>query len=178
MSDLDELAGHAFISYVREDAPRVDELQRTLEDAGIRIWRDTADLWPGEDWRENVRRAITDNALAFLACFSAVGINKRKSYQNEELLLAIEEMRKRPPYEPWLIPVRFDDCAIPDRDIGGGRTLTSIQRVDLFGEGLAENSERLVGGILRILGRNAGPVTSTTADPGSGRRSRLRFGRA
>ena len=124
-------------------------MQRTLEDAGIRIWRDTADLWPGEDWRENVRRAITDNALAFLACFSAVGINKRKSYQNEELLLAIEEMRKRPPYEPWLIPVRFDDCAIPDRDIGGGRTLTSIQRVDLFGEGLAENSERLVGGILR-----------------------------
>ena len=62
-------AGHAFISYVREDSNRVDQLQRRLEAAGIPVWRDTADLWPGEDWRAEIRRAISDNALVFIACF-------------------------------------------------------------------------------------------------------------
>ena len=45
-----------------------------LEAAGIPVWRDTADLWPGEDWRMNIRRAITDNALVFIACFSLVSL--------------------------------------------------------------------------------------------------------
>lgn len=63
-------AGHVFISYVREDADRVGQLQRALQVAGIPVWRDTADLWPGEDWQAKIRSAITDNALVFIACFS------------------------------------------------------------------------------------------------------------
>jgi hypothetical protein len=60
-----ELIGHAFISYAREDSPRVDQLQQMLKAAGIPEWRDTAGLWPGEDWRAKIRHAITDNALVF-----------------------------------------------------------------------------------------------------------------
>jgi hypothetical protein len=44
-----EVEGHVFISYVREDSRRVDRLQQVLQSAGIRVWRDTANLWPGED---------------------------------------------------------------------------------------------------------------------------------
>jgi transcriptional regulator with XRE-family HTH domain len=150
-----KLAGHAFISYVREDSHRVDQLQRTLEAAGIRVWRDTADLWPGENWRANIRRAITDNALVFIACFSQLSLRRKRSYQNEELLLAIEQLRLRRPDDPWLIPVRFDDCDIPDRDLGSGRTLASIQRADLFGDKSAENAMRLLAAIQRILPPNS-----------------------
>jgi tetratricopeptide (TPR) repeat protein len=159
-SDIDTrgvLAGHAFISYVREDAHRVDQLQRVLEDAGIRVWRDTADLWPGEDWRTKIRREITGNALAFIVCFSRRSIARTKSWQNEELTLAIEQLRLRNPDEPWLIPVRFDECDIPDRDIGGGRTLSSLQRADLIGESFNEGAARLVAAVLRILERHPGP---------------------
>ena len=74
------------------------------------------------------------------------------SYQNEELTLAIEQLRLRPPGDPWLIPVRFDECRIPAWDIGGGRTLASIQRADLFGNHFRGAAERLVAAILRILG--------------------------
>jgi hypothetical protein len=119
---------HAFISYVREDADRVDRLQRILEAAGVKVWRDTADLWPGEDWRARIRQAITQNSLAFIACFSERSEAREVSGQNEELTLAIEQMRLRRPNRPWLIPVRFDDIDVPDIDIGGGRTLNSIQR--------------------------------------------------
>jgi serine/threonine protein kinase len=150
--EASNIAGHAFISYVREDSRQVDWLQQNLEGAGIPVWRDTADLWPGEDWRAKIRRAITDNALVFIACFSQIGVSRHKSYQNEELTLAIEQMRLRPPDDPWLIPVRLDECGIPDREIGAGRTLASIQRADLFGDSANEGIERLMTAILRILG--------------------------
>jgi hypothetical protein len=154
--EADNLAGHAFISYVREDSAQVDRLQRTLQAAGIPVWRDTADLWPGEDWRAKIRSAITGNALVFIACFSWASLARSRSYQNEELTLAIEQLRLRSPDEPWLIPVRLDDCEIPDRDIGGGRTLTSIQRADLFADSSGDNAGRLVATILRILRRHSG----------------------
>jgi len=146
--------GHVFISYIREDSIEVDRLQRLLESAGLRVWRDTADLWPGEDWRVKIRQAIRDDALVFLACFSRRGLTRRRSYQNEELILAIDQMRLRPPGEPWLIPVRFDECDIPDWEIGGGRSLTDIQHADLFDDGFDDAAARLTAAVLRILGRH------------------------
>jgi peptide/nickel transport system substrate-binding protein len=149
--------GHVFISYVREDSRHVDALQRILQAAGIRVWRDTADLWPGEDWRTKIRRAITSDALVFIACFSRRSTARRKSYQNEELNLAIEELRQRPEDQPWFVPVRLDDCQIPGIYIGGGnRTLSHIQCVDLFGKHAGEGAARLVAAILRILGPGPG----------------------
>ena len=126
VSERDEPSGHVFISYVRENSSAVDELQQAFESAGIRVWRDTRDLWPGEDWREKIRDAITRNALVFIACFSRESSSRAKSYQNEELTLAVEEIRQRPPKIPWLIPVRLDNCDIPDLDIGGGRRLVQF----------------------------------------------------
>jgi TIR domain len=148
------MPGHVFLSYAREDTGHVDRLQGSLEDAGVRVWRDTADLWPGENWRAKIRRAITDDALVFIACFSRKSLRRRVSYQNEELVLAIEQLRLRAPGMPWLIPVRFDDCRIPDLDIGGGRALASIQRADLFGSRYAEGMARLVAAVRHILGKH------------------------
>jgi Flp pilus assembly protein TadD len=148
------VAGHVFISYVREDKAHVDRLQRALEAAEIPVWRDTHDLWPGQDWKLMIRRAISEEALVFIVCFSEVSLGKARSYQREELLLAIEGLRLRSPEQPWLIPVRFDDCVIPDRDIGAGRTLTSIQHADLFGATLYEQTARLVVTVRAILGHN------------------------
>jgi TIR domain len=147
------LVGHVFVSYVREDSPNVDRLQWALQDAGIRVWRDTVDLWPGEDWRRKIRQAITSDTLVFLACFSRKSLARVRSYQNEELTLAIEQLRQRRPDEPWIIPVRFDECEIPDVDIGGGRSLASIQRADLFGERFDEGAARLIQAVVRLLGR-------------------------
>jgi hypothetical protein len=152
MTGSSQLPGHAFISYVHEDSPRVDQLQQALQAAGVRVWRDTSDLWPGEDWRTKIRRAISEDALAFLACFSSSSLARKASYQNEELLLAIDQMRMRRPDEPWLIPVRFDEVDVPDIDLGGGRTLASLQSADLFGAHSGQGMSRVVQVVLRILG--------------------------
>jgi hypothetical protein len=162
------LARYAFISYVREDGPRIDELQQALETAGIPVWRDTARLSPGEDWRAKIRQAITDGSLVFVACFSRASLGRSRSYQNEELVLAIEELRRRRPQDSWLIPVRLDDCDIPELDIGGGRTLASIQRVDLFGARADEETTRLIAAVQRILSRNPAQPEVPLAAPGRG----------
>src|SRR5262249_22242202 len=130
---------------------RVDKLQQALQAAGVRVWRDTKDLWPGQDWRKMIRRAITDNALVFIACFSTHSAARTTSYQNEELLLAIEQLRQRQPDDPRLIPVRFDECEVPDLDIGAGRTLASIQRADLFGDRCEAQMKKLVAMVQALL---------------------------
>lgn len=149
--DPNATPGHAFISYVREDGRRVDRLQGILEAAGIRVWRDTANLGPGQDWKMQIRQAITSSSLVFIACFSENSEMRQESYQYEELILAVEQMRSRRPGQPWLIPVRFAECQIPDFDLGAGRTLDSLQRVDLFSDSWETGAARLVAAVLRIL---------------------------
>lgn len=170
MSDELRAPGHAFLSYVREDSGAVDRLERILRAAGVSVWRDT-DLRPGEDWRIRIRHAITRDALAFIACFSTNSTSRESSYQREELTLAIEQLRQRKPDTSWLLPVRLDDCIIPDLDIGGGRTLASIQRADLFGDRRDEGVARLVAAVLGILGS----PSRTAVVQGSAYRSTTQF---
>jgi Restriction endonuclease/TIR domain len=163
---MEDFAGHAFISYVREDSGEVDRLQRILEAAGIPVWRDTANLWPGENWSVKIKDAITRDALVFIACFSSRSVSRQKSYQNQELMLAVEQLRLRRPDDPWLIPVRFDACDVPDLELGPGRTLASIHRADLFGEDRNRAAGRLVAAVLRLLGSGA-------SAPAEGQRARF-----
>lgn len=155
--------GHAFISYVREDSGEADALQRMLQAAEIPVWRDTASLRPGADWRAKIRDAITRDALVFIACFSSHSAARRASYQNEELRLAIDQLRLRLPDDPWLVPVRFDSCDVPDFELGAGRTLASIQQTDLFGPGRDLAARRLIAAVQRLLRQPPSPIAGPSA---------------
>jgi WD40 repeat protein len=171
--------GHVFISYAREDAERVDELAERLESAGVRVWKDTHSIDPGQDWRAEIRKAISEHTLVFLACFSRTGQAKDKSFQREELILACEQMRLRAPEKTWLIPVRFDDCTIPDYDLGTGRDLSSLNRADLFDDVWPSEVDRLVASVLALLTTAAvepGPAEPFSASAEAG--SRLTHGAA
>ena len=143
---------HVFVSYVRQDADRVDALCEVLEASGIPYWRDRTSLAPGDAWKSKIRDAIRDGSLVFLACFSDASRGRDKSYMNEELTLAVEEFRKMPPGRTWIIPVRLDDGDVPPWDLGAGRTLDDINFVDLFGAKYAANAASLVTTIHRLLG--------------------------
>jgi len=152
---------HVFISYVREDRGQVDRIESLLRDAGIPVWRDVNSLWPGDDWRRKIRQAITDDAFAFIACFSRASNARELSGQNAELDLAIEQLRLRRPDLPWLIPVRLDDCEIPEFEIGAGRTLKSLHWVDLFGSEETKSGQRLMEAVGPLVGpRRPRPTNS------------------
>jgi hypothetical protein len=133
---------HVFISYVRENEQDVERLCDELRQRGIEPWRDREQIQPGQRWRQAIRHAIEDGAF-FLACFSTEYTTRDSTYMNEELTLAIDELRQRPTDRAWFIPVLLSNCSLPDRDIGGGETLRDLQWVALW-EGWQEGIRRIV----------------------------------
>lgn len=152
MSDGSAEGKHAFISYVRENKAEVDRLCRHLENAGIPYWRDRKDLAPGDKWKDKIREAIASGSVAFLACFSERSKAKDSSYMNEELHLAVEQYRLRPPDRTWLIPVRFDSGDIPTWRLSANETLSDLDYADLFGADYADNAIKLMEAVKRALG--------------------------
>ena len=144
-------AGHVFISYVREDSGRVDRLKALLDQAGIRSWRDISELEPGQDWKAEIRAAIRAGS-AFIACFSEHTERRDTSVMFAELADASEQMRHRAPGKPWLIPVRFAECQLPYIDLGFGRDLDALQRVDLFDGNWEPAIQRLVAAVRKMVG--------------------------
>lgn len=124
---------HVFVSYVHQDSEIVDRLVMSLRTQGVNVWIDREQIKPGEKWQPAIRNAIREGAY-FLACFSMASQERARSYMNEELTLAIEELRRRPSDRRWFIPVLLSDCAVPDRSIGAGETLRDIQWVSLTGD--------------------------------------------
>ncbi|WP_433270673.1 toll/interleukin-1 receptor domain-containing protein [Actinosynnema sp. CS-041913] len=169
----DNEAKHVFVSYVSEDLDRVRKLCALLEAADVPYWQDRRSLAPGDHWKRRIRDAIRSDSLVFLACFSDNSRTKARSYMNEELNLAVEEFRLRPPGAPWLVPVRFDDGEVPDWDLGGGRTLHDLNFVDLFGEEYAANAVRLTTTITNLIGAvklDARTVRAAVAEAGDAER--------
>lgn len=120
-----------FISYVKEDSTIVNKLVDQLNAHGIDTWVDKSSLAPGARWKTSIRHAIEDGDF-FIACFSESYNNRAKTYMNEELTFAIEQLRLRPMSRIWFIPVKITECEIPDREIGAGETLNSFHYVELF----------------------------------------------
>src|ERR1041385_3515428 len=110
------MARHIFISYVREDFKTVDRLSIQLESYGLSVWLDREMIAPGVRWRDAIRHAIRSGDL-FLACFSPAYAARERAFMNEELTLAIDELRLRPVDRTWFIPVLLGGGTVPPRSI-------------------------------------------------------------
>lgn len=124
------MSRHVFLSYVRENAVVVDRLVKDLAARNVSVWLDRERLTPGQRWRDVIQDAIRSGDL-FIACFSKEYLERDRSYMNEELTVAVEELRQRHPNRSWFIPVTLDGCSIPPRQIGGGETIHDLHWVDL-----------------------------------------------
>ncbi|MGB6945662.1 MAG: toll/interleukin-1 receptor domain-containing protein [Bryobacteraceae bacterium] len=113
-----------FIAYVEEDLPFAKKLYRAFEDSGFRPWLDKKRLMPGQNWPRAIETAIQTSDF-FVACFSRRAISKRGSFHSE-LRYALFCAAKVPLDEIFLIPLRLDDCAVPNR------ISKQIQYLDLF----------------------------------------------
>jgi hypothetical protein len=136
---------HVFISYVREDQHEVDRMCADLHSAGVHTWLDRDQIKPGQRWRRAIRDAIRTGAF-FVACFSSSSVARSKTYMNEELTLAIDELRQMPAERTWFIPVLLSRCEVPDTPIGGGETLRDLQWIS-FKSGWKSAIEELLDAI-------------------------------
>ncbi len=121
---------HVFISYCHENKADVDRLCHALASHGIRIWLDRENIGPGTPWKQAIQQAIQQGDF-FVSCFSKEANARNQTYMSEELNLAIAELHRRSIDKVWFIPVKLNECEIPNIDIGGGETLQDLQYVDL-----------------------------------------------
>jgi DNA-binding response OmpR family regulator len=112
-----------FLCHSSGDKKRVRELHNRLTRDGLSCWFDEEDLLPGQDWELEISRVIQASGFV-LACLSHQSINKR-GYIQKELKKALDVADEQPEGATFLIPVRLEPCAIPQR-------LRRWQWVDLF----------------------------------------------
>jgi hypothetical protein len=142
-----------FLAHAREDKAQVRKLYADLKARGLDPWLDKVDLLPGQIWKDEIPKAIR-GAAVFVACLSSRSVDKVGYLQNE-FRLALSVFGERPPGSIYLIPVRLDDCIVPDLQIPDrGLRLQDIQWVDLWQEG---EFERLVASMKHALTVSAPP---------------------
>lgn len=117
-----------FLCYAREDFERVHALYLLLKRLGLRPWLDKYDIIGGELWQQAIERAVR-KADFFIASFSNASVRKT-GFVQREYRLALDALAERPPAGIFVIPVRLDDCELPDLSYAGMR-LSDLQWVDL-----------------------------------------------
>lgn len=148
VSETDERV--AFLSYVHQDTAEIDRLQKELEAAGIRVWRDKDELIPGDNLRMVIRDAISTRSFAFISCFSKSRAQRDQTAANEELGDAIEILKGRTSSN-WFIPVALDDHPLPDIHLGPLHgPITGILRANLYEPGRETELAKLIAALHRL----------------------------
>ncbi len=128
-----------FLCHASEDKRLVQKIYKKLKADGFAPWLDKEDLLPGQLWKEEIPRVI-HSAACMLVFLSTTSVAKR-GYIQKELKLALETLDEIPEGQIFLIPVRIDDCKIPNRFAG-------IHCCDLFEE---DGYERIVNALSRSI---------------------------
>ena len=113
-----------FISYAHENADVASRLFHDLKAASIEPWLDKECLLPGQRWSDAITEAIQTSDY-FLALFSSASVSKR-GYVQKELKEALAVLDEIPAGSIYVLPVRLDECEIPDKKF------REYQWVDLF----------------------------------------------
>ena len=101
-----------FLCYAHEDLDRVLPVRNLLASSGIGTWIDKEDLIPGQNWREEIPKALRSSDFA-LMFFSNTSVDKR-GYVQEEFKMVLDVMKSLPDGRIFTIPVKLEDCKIPD----------------------------------------------------------------
>jgi len=135
-----------FLSYAHEDFQVALRLSHRLADEGFHVWFDKESLFPGQNWKAEITRAIR-GSKAFIALLSSNSVGKR-GYVQKELRLALDVLEEMPPCQVYLIPARLEDCRpayaaldeiqwldlFPDFEKGFRRLVTAVRRIDNQGQ--------------------------------------------
>jgi uncharacterized protein (TIGR00288 family) len=113
-----------FLCHSRHDKTRVRELYTFLkQQLGIQPWLDKEDLLPGQDWELEITKAVR-SSHSVIVCLSKRAIDSA-GYVHKEIRFALDVADYQPEGAVFLIPVKFEECEVPER-------LRRYHWVDLF----------------------------------------------
>jgi hypothetical protein len=119
-----QTVAEVFVAYAAEDLAGARRLCEALRAEGCSPWLDKEKLLAGQNWPRAIERAIEVSDVV-VACFSRRSAAKRGMFQHE-LRCALACGLRRPLDDPYLMPVRLEECAVPPS------IADHTQYVDLF----------------------------------------------
>ena len=137
-----------FLCYAKENSTGVREFRERLKaEAWIDPWFDEEDILPGQKWEGSVEEAV-HNSHAVMIFLSSIAV-RTEGFFHVELKLALDAAAEKPDGTIFIIPIRLDDCDVPER-------LKPYQYVDYFGD--AEQKDRVYTSLIRALKVRAGDL--------------------
>ena len=107
-----ELQPSIFLSYARSDSDKVEALYKRLLEEGFSPWMDKRNIPPEERPKASIQEAIRRSDF-FLACLSNNAVKENGSLA-EEIQKSLNFLWKGACSYSYLIPIRLDECPIPE----------------------------------------------------------------
>jgi hypothetical protein len=159
-----------FLCHSSEDKPSVRDLYKRLCDDGFKPWLDEEDLLPGQDWHQEITRAVRDNDIVAV-CLSRNSVNKR-GYVQREIKFALDVADEQPEDTIFIIPLKLEECDVPTRlkrwqwvnlfeDRGYERLIRALRhRAAGFNEPLPRSGKETNKDISKSIGQKDQPTPS------------------
>jgi formylglycine-generating enzyme required for sulfatase activity len=113
-----------FLCHASEDKTSVREIyQRLSVIEGFEPWLDEEDLLPGQIWADEIPRAL--KASEFILVFFSRNSVAKRGYIQREMKMALDAWEEIPGNMIHTIPVRLDECELPE-------PFGRYRRADLF----------------------------------------------
>ncbi|GAB1471067.1 hypothetical protein MASR2M66_19450 [Chloroflexota bacterium] len=130
-----------FLSYSKLDRAQVLEFSEKLKAEGwIDPWVDEEDILPGQVWESSVVTGVL-NSHAVIIFLSKAAVTS-EGYFHKEIKLALDTAAKKPEGIIFIIPIRLDDCKVPEM-------LKPYQYVSYFGS--EERKEKVYASLILSL---------------------------
>ena len=91
-----------FLSYAHEDIGMAKRIYQDLKRYGLDVWFDNESLLPGQDWENEIEKAI-ETSKYFLVLLSSKGMSDR-GYVHKEIRLALNIFDRCPEDDIYMIP--------------------------------------------------------------------------
>ncbi|MHC4071069.1 MAG: toll/interleukin-1 receptor domain-containing protein, partial [Planctomycetota bacterium] len=106
------MSAKVFLCHAHEDQAVVMSVHQRLLDEGFCPWVDKVDLLPGQAWQQEIKKSLTaaDVVIVFLSHMSVA----KRGYVQREFKLSLETLKEIPEGQIYVIPVKVDDCTVPD----------------------------------------------------------------
>jgi formylglycine-generating enzyme required for sulfatase activity len=124
MTDDPKRSLKVFLCHAHSDEEKVRSLYARLKADSVDVWLDKESLIPGVTWESEIRKAVCESDIV-IVCLSKQF--NQKGYRQDEVRVALEEARKQPEGEIFIIPARLEECDYLE-------SLKHFHGVDLFEE--------------------------------------------
>jgi len=104
-----------FLCHSADDKPTVRDLYKRLAAVGLDVWLDEVNLLPGQDWDLEITKAVQSSHIV-IVCLSLSSVRKI-GYVQTEIRRALDAAERQPEGSIFLIPLRLDECEVPQGEV-------------------------------------------------------------